>query len=84
MDDFRRMLRTHKPDDIEVEVTSLGERDNTSSDVTGVSGTKMRFAKSKNNIATFERGTGLNRDLADTLMKQVRNGMSGVTRQSFM
>lgn len=61
----------------DVEFEEAGEaRDNAAAGSTGMSGTKMRAAAVRNNVAAFKAGTGLTTTMAHRLMGQIKEGYS--------
>lgn len=76
--DFTRMLSKFTPEGISIHILGLGGiRDASASNLSGMSGTKMREAALRNNVPTFLAGTGLADDPARVLMGQVQAGMRG-------
>lgn len=76
--DFQKLLSKYSPEGVIIEVIGLGgKRNNTATNVTGVSGTKMRNAALRNNLASFSAGTGLPENSARVLMEEVKSGLRG-------
>lgn len=79
--DFTKMLAKFTPEGIAVHVLGLGgTRNETASNLSGMSGTKMREAALRSNVPAFLAGTGLPEDSARVLMGQVQAGMRGGKR----
>ena len=78
--DFTKMLGKYTSE-TEVTVVSSGkERNETSADLSGMSGTKMRNAAMRGNVEAFKRGTGFEESNARELMGEVRASMAGGKR----
>ena len=76
--EFVQLLKRFSPEGISMKVLGLGgKRDETATDVTGMSGTKMREAALRNNFPTFSAGVDLPEHSARILMEQVKDGMKG-------
>jgi nicotinic acid mononucleotide adenylyltransferase len=77
--DFTKLLGKYESENVEP-VTIVGsgkERNESSANLSGMSGTKMREAAMRGNMEAFARGTGFAAANASELMNEVRRGMAG-------
>jgi len=75
-DDFNNLLNKYKHEGLTINVIPFeGKRNNSknNSNISGISGTKMREAAMSNNFEKFKKGTNLSNTEARELMKLVRN-----------
>jgi hypothetical protein len=73
---FRAVVTHIKDLIVPVEVRDAGKRNARSTNLTGMSGTKMRAAAMAGNKGTFMAGTGLNEATALAVMSNIRNGLT--------
>lgn len=67
---------------VTISIVSAGDRDPDATGLKGISGTKARDAVEKNNMAEFEKSTGLTGDLAKELFAAVKSntGLHGLAK----
>lgn len=77
---FKTLLTRIKELSVPVEVRNAGKRNARATNLTGMSGTKMRAAALSGNKETFMAGTGLNEASAVRVMSDIQGALSGTKK----